>query len=272
VSPQEHISAERLAALAAGELPEADREAVLRHLEECAPCGDRLAAVLLLRRGRTSAPARGWIALAAAAALVLLAGAWVLLPPAPAERSAPAASTPQPLPPERQAVVDRFAGYARSDNIKPEIYDFVMRVLYPETTPVSPDQHQAQTREAIIDLRDGRYDEAVDQFAALYIEYPDFPSLAGWLGVSLYLEGETDPVVLGLLDRGRESGVTMLQELGLWYGAQYLLRTGEPEAAVGRLRELAQIRDHIGRLGKAQLEELPLEELGMSGDGGVPQT
>jgi len=273
VSSQQHISAERLAALAAGELPEAEREVVLRHLEECAPCGDRLAAALLLRGGHAGAPGRGRIALAAAAALVLLAGAWMMLPRYAAGPPEPApAAAPPPLSPERQAVVDRFAGYAQDDNIEPFVYDWLLDIAYPDVVPVSPDQHQRRTRAALEDLRDDRYQEAIDQLAELYREYPDFDTIGGWLGVALYLNGETDPLVEALLEKGMQSDMLPLVRMSQWYSAQYLLRTHRPEEAVARLRELAPSPVALGRKAKAQLEELPLEELGMSGSGGVPQT
>lgn len=265
MNPDEHISAERLAALAAGELTESERAPLLRHLEDCAACGDRLATVLLLRRGQARVPRRAWLALAAVAVL-MLAGAWMLLP---SWTAGPAAPT---LSPERQALVDRFAGYANDDNIEAFIYDWLLDLVYPDVVPVSPDQHQPRTRAAIIDLRDGRYQEAVDQLAELYLEYPDFDSIAGWLGVALYLNGENDPVVEGLLERGMESSLDPLVDFSTWYSAQYLLRTHRPEEAVARLRQLAPSPVKLGRMARAQLEEMPLSELGMAEDGGGSQT
>ncbi|MGD8329137.1 MAG: zf-HC2 domain-containing protein [Acidobacteriota bacterium] len=271
MSPEQHISAERLAALAGGELPEAEREAALRHLEECAPCGDRLAAVLLLRRSHVSAPRRGGIALAAAA-LVLLAGAWMMLPRERAETPVAEAPVPQPLSPERRAVVDRFAAYAQDENIEAFVYDWLLDIAYPDVVPVSPDQHQPRTRAALEELRDGHYPQAIDQLADLYREYPDFDTIGGWLGVALYLNGETDPVVEALLEKGRESSLGPLADMSTWYGAQYLLRTHRPEEAVALLRLLAPRPIQLGRMAKAQLEEMPLEELDLHDAVGVPQT
>jgi hypothetical protein len=255
VTDEQHLSSEQLVRVAARDLDEQQHAAALRHLEECEECGDRLAAVLLLRRRRSglSRPLR--FALAAAVLVVVVAGAWM------------AASMPfgepaeEPLSPERQMLVDRFAGYASTENVDPRLYDFVLRLDYPDIIPVGPDQHLPRARQAVVDLRDGRYERAVDQLADLAVEYPDFDSIAGWLGVALHLSGEIDPVVQELLERGRRSGIDPLERMCQWYGAQHLLLVGQPERAVDQLRDLSRSPVRLGRMAKAQLEELPLDEL-----------
>jgi tetratricopeptide (TPR) repeat protein len=256
VTPEEHLTAEHLVRMATGDLPGDQREAALSHLEVCAPCGDRLAAILLLRQGQRREARRAWVPRAAAAAtVVLVAALWMLV-------SFPGADpAPEPLSPERQALVDRWAGFASEENINDLIYGFILRVVYPDIIPVSPGHHLPKTRAALVDLRRGRYDEAVRKLVELHLAYPDFDSIAGWLGIALYLSGETDPEVGKLLERGTRAGINPLYEACVWYGAHYLFLTGRPEEAVATLRPLILIRDHMGRMAKALLEQLPLHEL-----------
>lgn len=267
VTPEEHLTAEHLVRMATDDLPGDQREAALSHLEVCAPCGDRLAAILLLRQGQRSRARRAWVPMAAAAAtVVVVAALWMLI-------SFPGGSpAPEPLSPERQALVDRWAGFASNENIGDLIYGFILRVVYPEIIPVSPGHHLPKTRAAVVDLRRGRYDDAVRKLVELHLAYPDFDSIAGWLGVALYLSGETAPEVEGLLARGEQSGIDPLSRRCVWYGAHLLLLTGRPEDAIPKLRELAPMRLSIGRQAKALLEQLPLHELDLGEESQAPST
>lgn len=271
MAEERHLTGEQLGCLARGEASADERQAALAHLHECELCGDRLAAILLLREMRPRRARGLWTKLAGTAAVVLtttaVAYALALWGSGTAE--------PEPLPPERQALVDRWAGFARRGNLRPDLYDFTLRVLYPDVVPVSPDQHMQQTREALIDLRDNRYQLASEKLLSLHLEHPDFDSIAGWLGVAMFLSGETDPLVGQLLDRGTRAEVTLLREGSLWYEAQRLLLTGAPEEAIPKLSRLAAINDSMGRMARDFLDQLPLQELQLrapDGDPGIART
>lgn len=266
MAPEEHLTAEQLVRVATGALAADERQAALAHLEVCEPCGDRLAAVLLLREARRRPPRLAWAATAAAAALVMVGGLSAL---GLLSRAEPA---PEPLSPERQALVERWAGYASRENIEPMYYDFILRIVYPDVVTVSPDRRHEETRAAVIDLRDGRYDAAIEKLVALQVAYPDFDTIAGWLGVALHLSGQTDPLVETLLERGTHSGIELLRELGFWYGAQQLMLSGRPEEAFAKLTRLAEHNTTVGRLGRGQLTELPWDELDLPPDARAPQS
>ena len=252
-----HLSAERLVRVAGDELGDAERREALAHLEECEDCGDRLATILLLRQGRRR---RGFVdgrvgLLAAAAGLVLILGAWVVY-----VAGSPGPETPA-MTAEQQALAQRWGAYATRENVPDLLYDFTLRIQFPDIVPVSPDRRYQRTRQAVVDIRDERYDVAIEELMELSLQYPEFDTIAGWLGVALHLSGETDPLVGELLERATETGDGLLRDAGLWYGAQQLLLTGRPQPAVEKLEVLARVNDHIGRLARAQLEELPLDEL-----------
>jgi hypothetical protein len=256
-----HLTGEQLACLACGEASAAERAAALAHLRACEACGDRLAAILLLRQMRPRRAWGSWKAWATPAAVAVLVMTYLFTP-------WPAAQLEQePLSPGRQAVVDQFAAHARRDNIDKMIYDFLLGLVYRDVVPVAPNQPGPRTRAAVIDLRDGRYDDAVTELAALHREFPEFDSIAGWLGVALHLAGETDAVVETMLVRGQQSDIDPLQEMSSWYLGQHFLLTKQPERAVAELERLAEIPVIIGRMARAQLDELPLRDLAIEGDG-----
>lgn len=252
-----HLSAEHLVRVAGGEIDEEQRRRALSHLEQCEECGDRLATILLLRHGgrrRRFVDARTGL-LATAAGLVLIVSAWALYIAGAAERE------PAGLTAEQRALAQQWAPFASRDNVDDMLYDFALRVAYPDVVAGSPDQRHRRTRDAVIALRDERYDEAAEELLELNLEYPESDAIAGWLGVALHLSGDTDPRVEGLLERGMDSGIDLLQELGLWYGAHQLLLTGRPQEAVERLGELAEDNGRMGRLARALLARMPLDEL-----------
>ncbi len=192
---------------------------------------------------------------AAAATVVMVAALWMFV-------SLPGADpAPEPLSPERQALVDRWAEFASKENISDLSYGFILRVLYGDIIPVSPGHHLPKTRAAVVDLRNGRYDEAVRKLVELHFAYPDFDSIAGWLGIALYLSGETGPEVGELLERCEQTNIDPLRRRCVWYGAHHFFLIGRPEDAIPKLRQLAPIRVTVGRQAKALLEQLPLGEL-----------
>lgn len=262
----EHLSAAHLVRVAGNQIDDDERRQALSHLEECEECGDRLATILLLRQGRrTRALGGGHVAvLAAAASLTLIVAAWALYISSVAAPEAPTMTA------EQELLAQRWGGYASRENIDDLLYDFVLRIVYPDVVAVSPDQRDRRTRIAVVAIRNEDYQEAIDELIELNLEYPEFDSIAGWLGVALHLSGETDPLVERLLDRGTDSGITLLQEMGLWYGAHQLLLTGRPQAAVQKLSELAQTNDHMGRLARSLLAEMPLDELELGEEQRVP--
>jgi len=267
MASEDHLTAVQLVRVADQDLPGDEREAALSHLEICAPCGDRLAAILLLRQGQRRRAGRAWVPLAAAAAVVAFVAALYVLAPFPS-----AEPEPEPLSPERQALVDRWAGFASKENISELVYDFVLRIGYPDITPASPGHHLPKTRAAVVDLRNGRYDEAARKLVELHLTYPDFDSIAGWLGIALYLSGETGPAVGALLEQGEQTSIDPLSLRCVWYGAHHLFLIGRPEDAIPKLRQLAPMPVRVGREAKALLEQLPLDELDLDEEVQDPPT
>ena len=294
-----HLTSEQMSRFAAGTTSPAEREAMLAHCEDCAPCGDRLAVVLLVRTpgadvaqaggsaasglgvaraGGSAAPSPGvaragggaapsrrrWTtAVAAAVFLAIAVYALVRSGVVPAVLPTPFSGPEIAEPPsaERQALTARWALFASDENIPPLIYGFIHRVVYPDTVLTFDADHVPLVKAALVELERGNYEAAIRRFRDLTARRPGDEDLAGWLGIALYLAGDTGEEVEANLRRGTESHIQPVQRHSVWYLSQHMFRVGQPEEGVLWLLELVHVPVAIGRKATELFERLPLDEL-----------
>lgn len=210
--PGQHVDPVTMVDYARGRLSRQRAAGVRQHCHGCADCSDQLAAVILLRQHvEVEAGPRSWRPIAAAAALVLLAGAVALaasggsltsiLSPEPgplpvAERTEEAPTSP-PAPshlpaPLQDAEFRAFAGTALG---------FVIRSSLGESVPAGGD-----LPEGILQQARSRFARA--DFAAAAEVLAPFAQRPHGLGtrllaISLYLAGETAAAEPLLVDAHR---------------------------------------------------------------------
>ncbi len=117
-------------------------------------------------------------------------------------------------------------------------------------------------KSALYDLENDEYSSAVDKLRALSVNpRVNGTDIAGWLGIALYLSGETSDEVEALLRPGTESRINPLERGCQWYLGHHLFRVGRPEEGVLWIATLSPNPTAIGRKAADFLRRLPLESL-----------
>lgn len=253
IESTEHPDPIELIQLARGTLPDERAGELREHCVECGPCGDQLAAVVLLRDdagGRTGRQMRRW---QVAAAAVLLVGvglvalfASVELGPT-GDRTGPGgASAVDALEdaglPELQAAAtpeegsaEAYAGLASEANLVPPVVVDLFRQRYGEpVSVVSPERTFVEGLELLVADRPVAARQALERVRTAR---PNDLAVAGFLGIARYLAGDFSSATERLLTvsaHGADPGIAFYFR---WYLANLYLRQGRVEVAEGLLRD-----------------------------------
>ena len=155
-----------------------------------------------------------------------------------------------------------WAGLATDENIEPRHYQFVVRVVYGELVRMSDVDDVLAMKSALYDLENDEYSSAIDKFRELSTNSRvNHTDVAGWLGIALYLSGETSDEVEALLRRGTDSKILTLQMGCQWYLGHHLFRVGRPEEGVLWIATLVPVPTAQGRQAAEFFERLPFDSL-----------
>lgn len=263
-------------AFARDELDRATADRLLEHCRSCPDCGDDLAATILLTSlsVRKRPPAwRRYAPVAAAAALVLVAGLYFALRPrptpgpvsatgpAPATQVPPPATEPDPTAELQRRVeaaalvpettVAELRELATAESIPPRLHE----IWFDHPRPAAAgDAEVAAGARYIVQHR---YREAVALLEESRRLDPASPEVAGMLGVARYLDGDHSDETVALLRAGvdaRSFGTTIQ-----WYLANLYLARGEIGRSADTLARLARKHSSTARRAQALLSRFPVE-------------
>jgi len=216
---------EAIGDLAAGRLDARASEELLDHLERCAACSAEFDEVADLVAGASRLDARArrilaerrhaWIALAAAVLILVTALALfgpAVLAPGNGERSVAELASLDPVP----------------------VVESTLR------TGELPDAAARRFEEAMESYRDGDFERAAQDLAAVAVEAPDDPLTHLYLGIArLQLDEHRDAVAALEVAAGAEP--LLLRERALWYLANAWLARSDVDRAHSTLEDLAAI-------------------------------
>lgn len=225
-----HVGAEVMVAFVHGDLSAAELETLSEHCTSCKECGDQLAALLSVRRSRRQQNVRH--ARTAVAAFVVLTLVGLALG---VRGFGTGLSTSAPTESD-------WAELATSEGPDPRL----VRRIFGDGLPADTDTRLMETRTAFEHLVNGRLEQAIEILRGLYLER-SADDVAAYLGIALYLSGQADEVVEGLLRQGVNSSRTADAHYSQWYLANHFLRLGDPQSAESILQDLAKSSDRPGR-------------------------
>lgn len=234
-----HVNTDRLIDMVNGSLPRPEIEVMAAHCASCVRCGDQLAVFLLLRKGVRRQRAGRLRLVQVAAALIVLVGlgsiAGSLLY---RSQALPAASS--------------WSEFATSEGLDPRL----VHSLFGDALLVGVDPFPFEKLTAFRQLVDGDLNNALRGFRNLHAMRPADSEVAAYLGIAMYLAGETTRDVEVLLTQGLEAQMSTIQRYSQWYLANHFLRNQRPDRAIEILQPLARSADRPGRQAKALMDDL----------------